>query len=181
MSLSRVSGREQHGANMMKTPRLLAPIFCSVLLALAGTSAFAKPTVALKLAGVLLEKDASGKITAQPVESAAAKSGDAIRYTITAANTSGEVAKKFVSEGRIPNGTQYEPGSSTIAAPGHIEFSLDHGKTWSAKPMVRVKQPDGSMALKPADPTAYTNIRWVSGKDLAAHTSVSYTYLVLVK
>jgi uncharacterized repeat protein (TIGR01451 family) len=165
----------------MKNPRLLAPIICSVLIALAGANAVAKPTVALKLVGVLLEKDASGKVTAAPIESAPAKPGDSIRYTITAANTSGEVAKKFVSEGRIPNGTQYEPGSSTIAAPGHIEFSLDGGKTWSVKPMVRVKQPDGSTALKPADPATYTNIRWVSGKDLAAHTSTSYTYAVLVK
>jgi uncharacterized repeat protein (TIGR01451 family) len=165
----------------MRTPRLLAPIICSVLIALAGANAFAKPTVALKLVGVILEKDASGKITPVPVDSIPAKPGEAIRYTITASNTSGEVAKKFVPEGRIPNGTQYESGSSTIAAPGHIEFSLDNGKTWSEKPMVRVKAPDGSTAMKPADPVTYTNIRWVSGRDLAAHASTSYTYVVLVK
>jgi uncharacterized repeat protein (TIGR01451 family) len=165
----------------MRTPRLTAPIICSVLIALAGGNAFAKPTVALKLAGVILEKDASGKVTMVPVDSTPAKPGESIRYTITASNTSGEVAKKFVSSGRIPNGTQYEPGSSAIAAPGHIEFSLDNGKTWSAKPMIRVRQPDGSMAMKAADPAAYTNIRWISGKDLAAHASTSYTYVVLVK
>ncbi len=165
----------------MKTPRLVAPIICSVLIALAGGNAFAKPTVALKLVGVILEKNANGKITAIPVDSTPAKPGESIRYTITASNTSGEIAKKFVPTGRIPSGTQYEPGSSTIAAPGHIEFSLDNGKTWSEKPMARVKQPDGSMAMKPADPATYTNIRWISGKDLAAHASASYTYVVLVK
>jgi uncharacterized repeat protein (TIGR01451 family) len=165
----------------MKISRLLAPIICSVLIALAGANAFAKPTVALKLAGVILEKDASGKVTPVPVDSTPAKPGESIRYTITASNTSGEIAKKFVPTGRIPSGTQYEPGSSTIAAPGHIEFSLDNGKTWSEKPMARVKQPDGSMAMKPADPATYTNIRWISGKDLAAHASASYTYVVLVK
>jgi uncharacterized repeat protein (TIGR01451 family) len=165
----------------MKAPRLLAPIICSVLIALAGASAFAKPTVALKLVGVILEKDASGKVTPVPVDSTPAKPGESIRYTITASNTSGEVAKKFTPEGGIPSGTQYEPGSSVVAAPGHIEFSLDNGKTWSAKPMVRVKQPDGSMAMKPADPATYTNLRWISGKDLAAHASTSYTYVVIVK
>jgi uncharacterized repeat protein (TIGR01451 family) len=165
----------------MNIPRLAAPIICSVFIALAGTSAFAKPTVALKLVGVILEKDASGKVTPVPVESNPAKPGQSIRYTITALNTSAEVAKKFASEGRIPNGTQYEPGSSTIAAPGHIEFSLDGGKTWSEKPMARLKQPDGSMAIKPADPATYTNIRWLSGKDLPAHGTAAYTYAVLVK
>jgi len=165
----------------MRISRLLAPIICSVLIAVAGADAFAKPTVALKLVGVILAKDANGKVTPVPVDSTPAKPGESIRYTITASNMSGEVAKKFVSAGRIPNGTQYEPGSSSIAAPGHIEFSLDNGKTWSEKPMARVKQPDGSMAMKAADPASYTNIRWISGKDLAAHASTSYTYVVLVK
>jgi uncharacterized repeat protein (TIGR01451 family) len=165
----------------MNISRLAAPIICSVLIALAGTSAVAKPTVALKLVGVILEKNASGTITPVPVESTPAKPGESIRYTITAVNTSGEVAKKFASAGRIPSGTQYEPGSSTIAAPGHIEFSLDGGKTWAEKPMVRVRQPDGSMAIKPADPATYTNIRWLSGKDLPAHAAIAYTYAVLVK
>jgi uncharacterized repeat protein (TIGR01451 family) len=165
----------------MKFSRLAAPIICSVLIALAGTAAFAKPTVALKLIGVILEKDANGKPIAVPIESAEPKPGEAIRYTIVASNTSGEIAKKFSSAGRIPNGTQYQPGSSTIPAPGHVEFSIDDGKTWSEKPLARVKQADGTTALRPADPASYTNIRWISGKDLVAHGSTSYSYVVLVK
>jgi uncharacterized repeat protein (TIGR01451 family) len=165
----------------MKFTHLSAPIICSVLLFLAGANASAKPTVALKLVGVILERDPSGKVTPVPVDANPAKPGETIRYTITASNTSGEVARTFVPAGRIPNGTQYEPGSSAVAAPGRPEFSLDNGKTWSPRPMVRVKGPDGSTALKPADPAAYTNIRWIGGKDLAAHATASYTYMVLVK
>ncbi|MGB8267506.1 MAG: hypothetical protein WCE44_14350 [Candidatus Velthaea sp.] len=165
----------------MRYHRLAAPIICSVLISLFGTNAIAKPVVALKLVGMLLEKDASGKSIAVPVESAQPKPGESIRYTVTASNTSGDVARTFVPQARIPAGTAYEPGSSVVAAPGHNEFSVDGGKTWSAKPMVAVKNADGTIVMKPADPASYTNIRWISGKDLSAHASASYTYVVDVK
>jgi uncharacterized repeat protein (TIGR01451 family) len=168
---------------MMRFFKLAAPIVCSVLFTLnAGMSpAFAKPAVALKLVGLIAEKTADGKTAMVPVESAAPKPGDAIHYTVTASNTSNEVAKAFSAAGRIPAGTAYEAASSTIPAPGHIEYSLDNGKAWSAKPLVAVKNADGTIVMKPADPATYTNIRWISGKDLAAHASASYTYVVLVK
>lgn len=173
----------QHGANIiiMRFSRLAAPIICSVLFTLGLAPALAKPTVALKLVGFVAEKDASGKIVSVPVESVQPKPGEAIRYTITASNVSGDAARSFVPQGRIPVGTAFEAGSSTIAAPGRIEYSLDAGKTWSAKPMVPVKKPDGTTVMKPADPATYTNLRWITGKALAAHASASYTYVVLVK
>jgi len=168
---------------MMRYLRLIAPIVCSVLFTVsAGMSpAFAKPTVALKLVGMISEKAADGKMALVPVESVQPKPGEAIHYTITATNTSAEVAKAFIAQGRVPAGTAYEAGSSAIPAPGHIEYSLDNGKAWSAKPLVAVKNPDGTTVMKPADPATYTNVRWISGKDLAAHASASYTYIVLVK
>jgi uncharacterized repeat protein (TIGR01451 family) len=168
---------------MMRFLKFAAPIVCSVLfIAFAGISpAFAKPTVALKLVGMISENTADGKTAMVPVESVQPKPGDAIHYTITASNTSNEVAKAVAAAGRIPVGTAYEAASSTIPAPGHIEYSLDNGKAWSAKPLVAVKNSDGTIVMKPADPATYTNIRWISGKDLAAHASASYTYVVLVK
>jgi len=165
----------------MRIQRILAPLICSVLFTFGMTPAFAKPLVALTLVGVIAEKDAAGKSIMVPVESVQPKPGDAIHYTITASNTGSDAARAFVSQGRIPAGTAYEAGSSTIAAPGHIEFSLDAGKTWSAKPMVAVKNADGTTVMKPADPAAYTNIRWASGKELAAHASAAYSYVVIVK
>jgi uncharacterized repeat protein (TIGR01451 family) len=165
----------------MRIQKLLAPLVCAMLFTFGVTPAFAKPAVALTLTGVIAEKDAAGKAVMVPVESVQPKPGEAIHYTITASNTGSDAAHGFVSQGRIPAGTAYEAGSSAIAAPGHIEFSLDNGKTWSIKPMVAVKNADGTTVMKPADVSAYTNIRAMSGKDLAAHASAAFTYVVLVK
>ena len=70
---------------MMRFMKFAAPIVCSVLFALnAGMSpAFAKPTVALKLVGMISEKTADGKTAMVPVESVQPKPGDAIHYTVT--------------------------------------------------------------------------------------------------
>lgn len=160
--------------------RSLAAVTAAVLaLALPGVAS-AKPNVTLKLTGSLVTKAADGHTSLTPVEKAQPKTGDAIQYDIVAANGGDSPALRMVPVGRIPAGTSYVEGSAK-GARAHAEFSLDGGKTWSAVPTVRVRQPDGSMVVKKADPSLYTAVRFVSDGVIAPHQSAAYVYEVRVK
>ena len=156
-------------------------VFASIAILFSVSPAFAKANVALHLAGTVVEKSSDGKFIVVPVESIHPKSGEEIRYTISASNIGDSAAHAFVPQGRIPEGTAFESGSSPVVASVRIEFSLDGGKTWSAKPTSVVKKPDGTTSVKPTDPALFTNIRWMNAKDLAPRSSTSFTYAVKVK
>jgi uncharacterized repeat protein (TIGR01451 family) len=158
---------------------LAASILVIAALVLPGIAS-AKPNVTLKLTGSLVTKASDGHTTLTPVEKAQPKSGDAIEYDIVAANGGDSPALRLVPVGRIPAGTAYVDGSAK-AAKAHAEFSLDGGKTWSAVPTVRVRQPDGSTVVKKADPSLYTAVRFVTDGAIAPHQSAAYVYEVRVK
>jgi hypothetical protein len=98
---------------------------------------------------------------------------------ITASNTGDQPALHVVPTGKIPTGTTYEAGSASGNGV-HVEFSLNGGKTWSQKPTVTVHTSTGDVS-KPADPAAYTSLRWVSEKPLLPKASATYSYEVQVK
>ncbi|HEX3462702.1 MAG TPA: hypothetical protein VHS78_01445 [Candidatus Elarobacter sp.] len=151
-----------------------------VVLALIPGIASAKPSVTLKLTGSLVTKASDGHTTLTPVEKTQPKTGDAIQYDIVAANGGDSAALRLVPVGRIPAGTAYVDGSAK-GARAHAEFSLDGGKTWSAVPMVRVRQPDGTTVVKKADPALYTTVRFVTDGAIAPHATAAYVYEVRVK
>src|ERR1700736_4773738 len=142
--------------------------------------ALAKPNVTLKLTGSLVTKAADGHTTLTPVEKAHPKSGDEIEYDIVANNAGDSPALRLVPVGKIPAGTSYVDGSAK-APRARAEFSLDGGKTWSASPTVKVRQPDGTTVVKKADPSLYTAVRFVTDGALAPHGWNAYSYEVRVK
>jgi uncharacterized repeat protein (TIGR01451 family) len=142
--------------------------------------AIAKPSVTLKLTGSIVTKAADGRTTLTPVEKQQPKAGDQIRYDIVASNAGDSPALRLVPAGKIPAGTAYVDGSAK-APRAHPEFSLDGGKTWSAAPTVKVRQPDGTTVVKKADPSLYTALRFVADGALAPKGSESYSYEVRVK
>ena len=142
--------------------------------------ASAKPNVTLKLSGSVVSKAADGSTTLTPVDKVQPKTGDAIQYEIVASNAGDSPALRLVPVGKIPAGTAYVDGSAR-APRAHAEFSLDGGKTWAAVPMVRVRQPDGTVVLKKADPALYTSVRFVTDAAIAPHQSAAYSYEVRVK
>ncbi len=142
--------------------------------------ASAKPNVTLKLSGSLVTQAADGTSTLIPVEQIQPKTGDAIRYEIVASNAGDSPALRLLPVGKIPAGTAYVDGSAK-APRAHAEFSLDGGKTWSATPMVKVRQPDGTTLLKKADPSLYTAVRFVTDGAIAPHQTAAYRYEVRVK
>lgn len=151
----------------------------AVSLAAVSTVASANPLVALKLSGSVVAKAADGTEKATPLGDAALKPGETIRYDISAFNKGDVPARSLVPAGKVPAGTEYESGTAVPSAAG-LEFSINDGKTWSAKPMVTVHTPAGDVT-KPADPATYTNVRWVTGKSLAVSAASTFSYEVLVK
>jgi uncharacterized repeat protein (TIGR01451 family) len=128
---------------------------------------------------MIVSKAADGTEKLTPLESAQVKPGETIRFEIVATNQSDQPVHNLVPVEKISAGTAYAAGSATPVTAG-IQFSLDGGKTWSAKPMVTVHTPDGDVT-KPADPATYTTIRWANGTSLAPSAAAKYSYEVIVR
>jgi len=161
--------------------RIYVASVTALVFALAAPAiASAKPSVTLKLSGSLVTKAADGRAVATPVEKATLHPGDAVEYQIAAQNVGSSPALKLSPAGAIPAGTAYVDGSAR-AAHARVEFSLDHGKTWSAAPTIVVKNADGTTSLKKAPPSLYSAIRFVTDGALAPHASAAYAYEVRVK
>lgn len=156
-------------------------LWAATFVALGSAAASARPNVVLKLEGDVVQHDAKGAEQLTPVtDGTGLKPGETIRYVIVASNAGPDAATSLVPEARIPDGTAYEAGSASAAAPMRVEFSLDGGKTWAVKPLVKVRTPNG-VVEKPADPSLYTTLRWIGNKALPAKSSVSYSYQVRIK
>jgi uncharacterized repeat protein (TIGR01451 family) len=174
--VGRFSARFEESWKMRSIAAVALVVFALVLPGIAS----AKPNVTLKLTGSLVTTAADGKTTLTPVDKVQPKSGDEIQYDIVASNAGDSPALRLVPVGRIPAGTAYVDGSAK-APRAHAEFSLDGGKTWSASPMVNVRQPDGTMVVKKADPSLYTAVRFVTDGAIAPHQAIAYSYEVRVK
>jgi uncharacterized repeat protein (TIGR01451 family) len=113
-----------------------------------------------------------GNVTVQP--------GDVLRYTTVSENAGDKAATDLVVTQPIPARTTYIL-SSARANGADLTFSIDRGQTFSAKPMVKVKQPDGSIKLEPAPAKAYTHVRWDYSQSLAPMATVRAAYEVAVR
>jgi uncharacterized repeat protein (TIGR01451 family) len=155
-------------------------LVCLAAIALSATAAFARPDVVLHLSGATVQKTASGaeKIVLL-VPDQKLKAGEVVRWTIVGTNKGSDPALHFTPSDKIPAGTAYIAGSASTTG-GRVEFSLDEGKTWSTKPMVTAQSATGPVQ-KPADPSSYTNIRWIADKPLAPKGSAQFIYEVRVK
>jgi uncharacterized repeat protein (TIGR01451 family) len=149
------------------------------LLASLVSVAQAKPVVALKLSAQMIQHQANGAEHFVPIDTAALKPGDEIRYVIVATNTGTNAAKNLVPVGRIPAGTAYVAGSASSPT-ANPEFSLDGGKTWAAMPTVKVHTRSGDVVQK-ADPATYTTIRWHESAALEPKASQTFVYAVTIK
>ena|SRR5579871_5771603 len=143
-----------------------------------GLTATAQPNVQLRLNGYVMQR-AAGAEKAVPIEHAAPKPGDVIKYVITATNGGSEPARNLAAVGRVPAGTSFY-ASLVPSGASKVEFSIDGGKTWSAAPMVKVHTASGDV-LKKADASLYTMVRFADLKPLAAKSAVAYAYEVRVR
>jgi len=150
--------------------------FLVVAVVLCSGIAFARPNVKLSLAQSLVTQ-VNGKTTFSDVPSQGAKRGSTLRYTIVAADIGDQPALQFQPVGKIPAGAQYLGGTASTNAA--LQYTLDN-VTWSAKPMVSVKLPNGKTVKRPADPSTYAAVRWTVAKILP-NKPLTFTYEVRVK
>jgi hypothetical protein len=76
--------------------------------------------------------------------------------------------------------TTYVLGSA-LANGAQLTYSIDGGKTFVAKPTIKVKLADGSVVEKPAPAEMYTHTRWDYSESVQPAASVRSVYEVAVK
>lgn len=113
-----------------------------------------------------------GNVTVQP--------GNVLRYTVASENAGDKPAKNLVVTQPIPSQTAYVLASAQ-ANGAALTFSIDAGKTFVEKPMVKVKLADGKEVLRPAPAQAYTHVRWNYSNSVKPASEVRSVYEVAVK
>ena len=98
---------------------------------------------------------------------ASVKHGDIIMYTVVAKNNSRCPLKNLVLKQPIPQGTEYVKGSAMAIDGAELLFSIDGGKTFSAKPTVD---------KQPVPETSYNYLRWRFIGKTPANAQIKTTY-----
>jgi uncharacterized repeat protein (TIGR01451 family) len=109
--------------------------------------------------------------------------GSILRYTVTAENNTSRNMRNLAVTQPVPDGMVYIMQSATkaSAANASVDFSIDGGKSFSPKPVVRVRGRDGKIEERTAPTDAYTHVRWNFGETLPASSKVQVSYQVKVK
>jgi uncharacterized repeat protein (TIGR01451 family) len=146
-----------------------------------------KPSVELLLSveRQTIQKDSQGKQIKTwqglAANNVAAKPGDVLRFTLKAENKGDRLAKQLVLAQPIPQGTVYVLNTAISESPANIVYSIDSGKTFVAKPTVKVSLPNGTIEERPAPAEAYTHVRWLLGRELLPKSTSKVFYQVRVK
>ncbi len=176
---------------MMKSKKRLSALLMAVLVLMVVTAAgfaqrhliaasaarlLARPDVKIQLQAAV-ERDS----TLVPLDkTSVVKPGEILDWTIVSENSGNAAARSYQTIGHIPSGTVYVAGSAKAAGAKAV-FSIDNGKTFSAQPMIEVKQADGSSKQVAAPVAMYTEIRYEWADPLAEGGKLSASYKVSVK
>jgi uncharacterized repeat protein (TIGR01451 family) len=169
------------GMLAMKTlataPRFFSSLLILFLVASVVTAFVGRPEVKVALTGTITRNNQM-----LPVEKAGLlHPGEILHWTITSHNDGTAPAHQYKTIGEIPSGTAYILGSAQADAAVNIVYSIDGGKTFTAKPLLEQKQPDGSLRKVAAPATMYTHIRYEWDTPLAEGKQLLASYKVRVK
>lgn len=161
-------------------------ITCALLVA-GGAAVFAKtgaariftsrPEIKVMLAGSVHR----GQEDLGLEKAEAVNSGEVINWSIVSNNVGDGVAHQYKTVGQIPKGTSFVEGSAQAEGNAAVTYSIDGGKTFTAKPLVAEKQVDGTMKQVPAPVSMYTQVRYEWTDPLAAGGKLTASYQVRVK
>lgn len=172
---------------MMKSKKRFMVLLMAVLtLMVAGVAGLAqrqlmlakaaRPEVKVQLLAAV-ERDSA----LVPLDKATAVNpGEILDWTILSENSGNAAALEYKTVGHIPRGTAFVADSAK-ADGARTVFSIDNGKSYSAQPMIEVKQADGSVKQVPAPVSMYTEIRYEWADALAQGGKLSASYKVRVK
>lgn len=167
--------------------RLTALVITCALLVVGGAAVFARtgaarmftsrPEIKVALAGSVHRGQEDMAIE----KAEAVSSGEVVNWSIVSNNVGNAAAHDYKTVGQIPKGTTFVEGSAQAEGRASVTYSIDGGKTFTAKPMVAEKQPDGTMKQVPAPVSMYTQVRYEWADPLAAGGKLSAYYQVRVK
>jgi uncharacterized repeat protein (TIGR01451 family) len=158
------------------------PLVALCLLVLGSAAAFAqkkfmvlstgRPEIKVLLSGVVERQNS--RIPVQ--EAATVKSGEIMDWTITSMNEGTAPARDYKAVGVIPPGTEFVAGSVTADGAATVKYSIDRGKSFSERPTVDERQPDGTIKKVAAPTSMYTQIRyeWADSLEQGAKRNASY-------
>jgi len=165
--------------------RIAALAFATLSLFTLGVAGFAqkhfmlaapRPEVKVQLTA-MVERDSA----LVPLEKAAAvKPGEILDWTIASENSGNAAALAYKAVGHIPHGTEFVAGSAKADGAKAV-YSIDNGKSFSEKPMIDEKQPDGTVKRVTAPLAMYTDVRYEWSDPLAQNGKLSASYKVRVK
>jgi uncharacterized repeat protein (TIGR01451 family) len=174
---------------MMKSKKRFSALLLATLTVLVfGAAGFAQRHLLLKSAALInrpevkiqlaaaVERDSLVPLDNQTV----VNPGEVLDWTITSENSGNAAARDYKAIGHIPKGTTLV-ALSAKAEGAKTVYSIDNGKSFSAQPMIEVKQADGSVKQVPAPTSMYTEIRYEWADPLAAGGKLSASYKVRVK
>lgn len=108
--------------------------------------------------------------------------GEIIRYTVTGVNNGNHAISNLVVTQPVPAGTHYVLFSATSdATSAHCVYSINHGRTFTARPMMKHTLADGAVKIKPARAESYTHVRWNFEGPVAPASTVKASYQVSVQ
>jgi uncharacterized repeat protein (TIGR01451 family) len=170
---------------MMKSKKRFSVLLMAATLLVAGAAGFAqrhfmlssaaRPEVKVQLSGVV-QRDSLVPLDNKTV----VNPGEILDWTIASENSGNAAALEYKTVGHIPPGTTFVADSAK-ADGAKAGYSIDHGKSYSAQPMIEVKQADGSTKRVPAPVAMYTEIRYEWADPLAQGGKLSASYKVRVK
>jgi uncharacterized repeat protein (TIGR01451 family) len=136
---------------------------------LAAQSAEPKPLV---ITAVNMTAESAKKAGQERNDKAMARPGDVLGYSLAFTNvTHGPVTNvQFVDP--LPQGLVYRTGSARADKPVRIEYSINDGKSYTARPTIVVVE-NGKRVEKSAPREAYTHIRWTVAGPLAPGAQVT--------
>jgi uncharacterized repeat protein (TIGR01451 family) len=157
----------------MKQLNSVRVVLWSLALAVAAPlAAQTQETKPLVITAVNLTADSARKAGQERSDKAMARPGDVLGYSLAFTNvTHGPVTKvQFVDP--LPRGLVYQTGSARADKPVRIDYSIDSGKSYTARPTIVVVE-NGKRVEKPAPREAYTHIRWTVSGPLAPGAQVT--------
>ncbi len=113
--------------------------------------------------------------TAGRANTSVAQPGDEIRYRLVFTNVTAGPVKNIQFVDPIPSGMVYVLGSATSDQRLRVEYSIDSGRTYAARPTISVVE-SGNAVQKPAPPARYTNVRWTVVGSLARGAQVTVEF-----
>jgi uncharacterized repeat protein (TIGR01451 family) len=131
---------------------------------------------------VVLSASVERSNTLVPIEKASiVKSGEILDWTITSTNNGNAVAYDYKTLGDIPAGTEFVAGSATADGSTTVTYSIDHGKSFSAQPLIEQRQADGSVKKVPAPVSMYTQVRYEWADPLGENGKLVAAYKVRLR